>query len=94
VAGGDESCPARKETPVIKLYVKETGKFLGTITDQQLQFLIDQLEEESLDDTDYYVTKATLELLEQAGADPALVNLLLQGLGDSEEMEVRWERES
>ena len=79
---------------MIKLYVKETGKFLGTITDQQLQFLIDQLEEESLDDTDYYITTATLELLEQAGADPALVNLLRQGLGDSEEMEVRWERES
>lgn len=79
---------------MIKLYVKETGKFLGTITDQQLQFLIDQLEEESLDDTDYYITTATVELLEQAGADPALVNLLRQGLGDSEEMEVRWERES
>ena len=78
---------------MIKLYVKETGEFLGTITDKQLQFLIDQLEEESADDTDYYITTATVELLEQAGADPALVTLLRQGLGEREGVEVRWERE-
>jgi len=78
---------------VIKLYVKETGEFLGTITDKQLQFLIDQLEEESADDTDYYITTATLEMLEQAGADPALVTLLRQALGENEGVEVRWERE-
>ena len=78
---------------MIKLYVKETGKFLGTITDKQLQFLIDQLEEESADDTDYYITTATLEMLEQAGADPALVTLLRQALGENEGVEVRWERE-
>ncbi|HKA52471.1 MAG TPA: galactosyldiacylglycerol synthase [Candidatus Binatia bacterium] len=78
---------------MIKLYVKETGEFLGTITDKQLQFLIDQLEEESADDTDYYITTTTVELLEQAGADPALVTLLRQGLGEREGVEVRWERE-
>ena len=78
---------------MIKLYVKETGKFLGTITDKQLQFLIDQLEEESADDSDYYITTATLEMLEQAGADPALVTLLRQALGENEGVEVRWERE-
>jgi len=78
---------------VIKLYDKETGKFLGTITEQQLQFLIDQLEEESPEDTDYYLTKATVELLEQTGADPILVGLLRQGLGEREEMEIRWEGE-
>jgi len=38
----------------------------------RLLFLIDQLEEESPDDTDYYLTKATVELLEQTGADPIL----------------------
>jgi hypothetical protein len=40
---------------MIQLHAKETGVFLGTITDAQLQFLIDQLEEESTDDTDYYL---------------------------------------
>jgi processive 1,2-diacylglycerol beta-glucosyltransferase len=78
---------------VVTLYDKETGKFLGTIQEQQLQFLSDQLEEESLNDTDYYMNKATIELLESTGADPALVGLLRQALGEREEMEIRWEEE-
>ena len=40
---------------MIQLHEKETGVFVGTITEAQLQFLIDQLEEESADDTDYYI---------------------------------------
>ena len=56
-----------------KLYDKDTGAWLGTITEEQLQFLIDQLEEESSEDQDYYINEATLEIFEGAGADPALV---------------------
>jgi hypothetical protein len=77
--------------PMIKLYDKETGRLLGTLREEQLRFLIDQLEEESSDDTDYYLNKATIEMLVQAGADPELVTLLQQGLGEREEMEIRWE---
>jgi hypothetical protein len=76
---------------MIKLYDKETGRLLGTLREEQLRFLIDQLEEESSDDTDYYLNKATIEMLVQAGADPELVTLLQQGLGEREEMEIRWE---
>jgi len=76
---------------MIKLYDKETGKLLGALREEQLRFLIDQLEEESSEDTDYYINKATIEMLVQAGADPDLVALLLQGLGEREEMEIRWE---
>ena len=74
-----------------KLYDKETGRFLGTLREEQLRFLIDQLEEESSEDTDYYINKATVDMLVQAGADPELVALLQQGLGEREEMEIRWE---
>jgi hypothetical protein len=38
---------------MMQLHEKETGVFMGTITEAQWQFLIDQLEEESADDTDY-----------------------------------------
>ena len=76
---------------MIKLYDKETGKLLGALREEQLRFLIDQLEEESSEDTDYYINKATIEMLVQAGADPELVALLQQGLGEREEMEIRWE---
>jgi hypothetical protein len=57
VHGGRYYFPARKETSVIKLYDKETGKFLETIKEQHPRFLMNQLEEESLDDTDYYIKK-------------------------------------
>jgi hypothetical protein len=48
---------------------------LGEITEEQLQFLIDHLEEESSDDQDYYLNRATLEIFEQAGADSALLSV-------------------
>ena len=69
---------------MIKLYDKETGKLLGTIPEEHLQFLINQLEEESPDDTDYYINRATVEVLEQEGGDPALDKLLQQGQGERE----------
>lgn len=78
---------------MVKLYDKDTGTLLGTITEEQLQFLIDQLEEESTDDTDYYLNQATLELFEQAGADAGLINILRKAIGEKEGIEIRWSRD-
>ena len=78
---------------MIHLYDKVTQKSLGYITEPQLQFLIDHLEEESSDDQDYYINRVTLEMFVQAGADLGLVDLLGHALGDRSEMEIRWERE-
>ena len=61
---------------MIQLYDRETGASLGAITEEQLQFLADQLEEESPQDQDYYINEPTLDAFEEAGADPALVALL------------------
>jgi hypothetical protein len=77
---------------MIHLFDEETGKTIGTITEDQLQYLVDQLEEESPDDTDYYIHRETLELFEQDGADAALLEVLRAALGTREEMEIRWER--
>ena len=77
---------------MIQLHEKETGVFVGTITDAQLQFLIDQLEEESADDTDYYIDYATLDLFEQVGAEDDLLALLRQALGTREGIEIVWSR--
>lgn len=78
---------------MIKLYKKDTGVFFGTITEEQLQFLIDQLEEESTEDTDYYINQATLDLFEDKGADADLLALLRQALGTREDFELQWVRE-
>lgn len=77
---------------MIELFDNDTGAPLGTITEAQLQFLVDQMEEESTEDTDYYVSRDTLDVFQESGADPALLALLRAALGDREDMEIRWER--
>jgi hypothetical protein len=79
-----------KDLTMMQLHEKETGVFLGTITDAQLQFLIDQLEEESSNDTDYYIDQATLDLFEEVGAEADLLALLRQALGTREGIEIVW----
>jgi len=77
---------------MIQLQDAESGAPIGPITDAQLQFLIDRLEEESPDDRDYYINRETVDGFEEEGADPVLVALLRKALGEREEMEIRWTR--
>ncbi|MGH7607557.1 MAG: hypothetical protein ACREME_09470 [Gemmatimonadales bacterium] len=44
---------------MIELRDKDGGEPLGTINERQLQFLVDQLEEESSEDRDYYINAPT-----------------------------------
>jgi hypothetical protein len=77
---------------VFQLHDKDTGAALGMITEEQWQLLVDQLEEEAGDDQDYYVNEATIEMLEEAGADEGLLLLLRNALSGRTEMEIRWSR--
>ena len=77
---------------MIKVYNNATGEKIGESTDTELQFLIDQLEEESLEDKDYYLNRATLDMLEKAGGDPAMMKVLWKALGDDDGVEIRWSR--
>jgi processive 1,2-diacylglycerol beta-glucosyltransferase len=77
---------------MIELRDKETGRPIGTITPEQFQFLEQQLEEESASDTDYYLNRDTLDVFEEQGVDPKLLDLLRRALGDRDEMEIEWQR--
>ena len=77
---------------MITLRDKESGNPIGTITDAQLQFLADQLEEEWAEDTDYWLDQSTIDLLAERGADGTLVDLLRRSMGEREEMEITWSR--
>ena len=77
---------------MIQLHDAESGAPIGPITDAQLEFLVDRLEEESPDDRDDYINQATVDAFEQEGADPGLVALLRKALGERDEMEIRWTR--
>ena len=77
---------------MIRLYNTATGDKIGEITNDQLQFLIDHLEEESLEDQDYYLQRDTVEMLESQGADARLLDVLRKALGDRDGVEIRWSR--
>jgi len=77
---------------MITLRDKESGNPIGTITEAQLQFLADQLEEEWAEDADYWLDQSTIDLLAERGADDALVDLLRRAMGDRDEMEITWSR--
>lgn len=77
---------------MVQLFDKKTGNAIGTLSDEQFQFLSDRLEEESSADDDYYLNRATVDILEEEGADSALVALLRQILGNADEAEIRWSR--
>ncbi len=76
---------------MITLYDANSGKEIGTLTEEQLQFLREQLEEESSTDQDYYINRDTLDMFEDEGADAALLAVLQRALGAREEMDIRWE---
>ncbi len=77
---------------MVKIYDTESGSQVGTISESQLRFLIDQLEEEDLEDRDYYINQATVDMFETRGAEPELLSTLRQALGDRQDMEIRWSR--
>jgi hypothetical protein len=77
---------------MINLRDKERGAEIGTISEQEIQFLVDQLEEEFEEDRDYYINQTTLALMEQNGADPGLIALLRRAIGDREGIEIEWSR--
>jgi len=76
---------------MVKLFDKETGVFLGAVSEEQMKFMVDQLEEEGLEDRDYAITPMTLSLFEGEGADPVLVSILRAALGDRDEMTISWQ---
>jgi hypothetical protein len=49
---------------------------LGTISEDQLDFLIENLEEEFEEDEEYFISQSTLDYLREQGADDELMALL------------------
>ena len=78
---------------MVKLYEKRTHKYLGRISDEELQFLIDNLEEETLTDTDYYINRATLELLKAKGMSQGLAGLIEGAMSRKDDAEISYERD-
>jgi hypothetical protein len=80
---------------MVKVFNKGTNEMLGRISEDELAFLQDQLEEEGPKDTDYYLRRDTIEeFAASAGATEHLVAVLRTGLRNDESVEIRWERDN
>jgi processive 1,2-diacylglycerol beta-glucosyltransferase len=77
---------------MVKLFDAESGEPLGSISEDQLEYLMSELEEESTTDRDYYVDAATVDMLEEDGADPELIGVLRGILEEREGRDIRWEQ--
>jgi processive 1,2-diacylglycerol beta-glucosyltransferase len=66
------------------------GTFIGRISEAQLDFLLEQLEQESEQDRSYYLDAATVDMLAGAGADETLVDLLRGALAGREGVDITW----
>ena len=77
---------------MIDLYDDATNQLVGSITEADLQVLVDALEEESLEDHDYYIDAATIDVVADGKASEHLVKMLRAALGAKEGVDLRWQR--
>jgi hypothetical protein len=75
-----------------RLYDKKSNALLGSITEEDVQCLVDVLEEEDSKDVDYFVDDATVDILEVNGASESLVKMLRDAIGATVGLDVRWEK--
>lgn len=74
-----------------KLYDVSNDQLLGTISQQDLELLVAQLEETSSQDRDYYVNNDTFLALVDAGASSVLLDAVKAALALNAEADIRWE---
>jgi hypothetical protein len=80
---------ATSEPPTVTLEDAVAGTVVGAITESQLQELTSRLEEES--PHEYFLTGETVDMLQTAGADAGLIDLLRQAVGaDGSGRAIRW----
>ena len=85
----EEEAVETPATPIV-VYDDDTNLIIGRISEAQLDFLDDHLDEESASDRDYYLTAETIDMLEAAGGDAALIGLLRGALRDRADMTISW----
>ena len=70
------------------LYRKSDNLYFGDIGDEEFQFLVDNLEEEGLNDTDYNITRMTLDYLKENGLSPHLAKIIETAMADQDEVDI------
>ena len=77
---------------MIDLYNATANQLLGSITESDLKVLVDALEEEGVQDQDYYIDTATIDVIADGKATEHLVGLLRQAVAAADGVDIRWQR--
>lgn len=79
----------------VRLFDEATGKEIGRISEAELAFLHESLEEEGPDDNDFWINPDTIDLLEcRLGATAHLISLLRRAVGDNPDgIDIAFQRE-
>ena len=77
---------------MIDVYNCTTNELIGSITEADLKVLVDHLEEESSEDQDYYIDKATIDVIGDGQATEHLLKVLRKALGTAESVDIRRQR--
>ena len=77
---------------MIDLYNATANQLLGSITESDLKVLVDALEEEGVQDQDYYIDSATIDVVADGKATEHLVGLLRKAVGAGDGVDIRWQR--
>jgi hypothetical protein len=77
---------------MIDLYNATANQLLGSITEADLKVLVDALEEEGVQDQDYYIDTATIDVIADGKATEHLVGLLRKAVGAGDGVDIRWQR--
>lgn len=75
---------------MIELRNKETSARIGNISEDDLSFLVDMLEEEDSEDRDYWIDQTTIDYFEENGCGDHLLEMLKDAIGDREGIEIEW----
>lgn len=70
----------------------QTDETIGVVTGKEMRVLFDNLEMESVEDTDFYLNRETLALLAERGASAMLLDVLQRALRNRNECDVYWRR--
>ena len=77
---------------MIDLYNANTNQLIGNITEADLKVLVDALEEEGINDQDYFIDAATIDVIADGKATEHLIGLLRTALGTTDGIDIRWQR--
>ena len=75
---------------MLELKNKETKVVIGSIEEEELNFLVNLLEEEDSEDKDYWIDQTTLVYFEENGCPPHLLEMLQDAIGSGEGVEIEW----